>query len=84
MHTVAEIARALRARECSAVELARERLAVLNDLSTRIGAVAATDPERTIDAARAADERLRVGTARPLEGIPRAGRLAPPSSGGER
>jgi amidase len=70
MHTVADIARALRARECSAVELARERLAVLDDVSPRIGAVAATDPGRTIDDARAADERLRAGTARTLEGIP--------------
>jgi amidase len=70
MRTVAEIAQALRAQECSAVELARERLAVLDDVSRRIGAVAATDPERTIDTARAADERLRAGTARPLEGIP--------------
>jgi amidase len=64
------LARALRGRERSAVEVARALLERLDRLAPVIGAVAATDPERTLAEAAAADRRLGAGEARPLEGVP--------------
>ncbi len=68
--TVAGLQRALRARECSAVEAASGLLDRLDRLTPVIGAVSAIDPDRTLLEAEAADERLRSGTARRLEGVP--------------
>ena len=61
---------ALRARECSAVEVVRALLDRLDRLTPLIGAVAATDPQRTLAEAQAADQRLRAGVGRTLEGVP--------------
>ncbi len=68
--TVVGLAEALRAGECTAVDVASELLDRLERLAPVIGAVAATDRERTLCEAEAADRRLRTGTARALEGVP--------------
>jgi amidase len=68
--TALGLARALRAGECGAVEVARDLLERLDRLVPVIGAVAATDPERTLAQAAAADRRLCAGEARSLEGVP--------------
>jgi amidase len=68
--TALGLAAALRAGQVGAVEVARDLLARLDRLAPVIGAVAATDHERTLAAAAAADRRLRSGTARALEGVP--------------
>jgi len=68
--TALGLARALREREVSAVEVASDLLRRLERLEPIIGAVAATEPERTLAGAAAADRRLREGTARALEGVP--------------
>jgi amidase len=68
--TVVGLAGALRAGECTAVEVASVLLDRLERWTPVIGAVAATDPDRTLQEATAADERRRTGTARPLEGVP--------------
>jgi amidase len=68
--TALGLAAALRAGECGAVEVARELLGRLERLEPVIGAVAATDPERTLAEAASAERRLRAGEARPLEGVP--------------
>ena len=66
--TALALAAALRAGERSAVEVARELLDRLERLRPLIGAVAATEPERTLADAAAADRRLRAGDARPGPG----------------
>jgi aspartyl-tRNA(Asn)/glutamyl-tRNA(Gln) amidotransferase subunit A len=68
---VAGWARALRARECSAVELAR---AYLDRISAHreLNAFLALDEERSLEQARRADERLAAGDASPLLGVPLA------------
>ncbi|HKF76474.1 MAG TPA: amidase [Candidatus Dormibacteraeota bacterium] len=68
--TALELADALRAGRCSAVEVAREHLDLLDRLTPVVGAVAATDPERTLADAAVADRRLRAGEAGRLEGVP--------------
>ncbi|HXM54444.1 MAG TPA: amidase [Candidatus Dormibacteraeota bacterium] len=68
--TALALAAALRSGERSAVEVARELLDLLERLEPVIGAVAATDPERTLAEAAAGDLRLRAGDPRPLEGVP--------------
>ena len=64
------MAAALRAGECTAVEVAQDLLLRLDSLEPLIGAVAATDPARTIAEAEAADKRLCAGEARAFEGVP--------------
>jgi amidase len=68
--TALGLAAALRAGELGAVEVARDLLERLDRLTPVIGAVAATEPDRTLAAAAESDRRLRAGTARPLEGVP--------------
>ena len=68
--TVEGLAAALRARRCSAVDVAEELLDRLAELHPVIGALAAVDRERTMAEARASDQRLASGNARPLEGVP--------------
>ena len=68
--TALGLAAALRAGELSAAEVARDHLERLDVLRPVIGAVAATEPERTLAAAAESDRRLRAGAARPLEGVP--------------
>ena len=64
------LAAALRDGQVSAVEVATDALARAEAQVPLIGAVAALDPERTLDAARQCDARLADGTAGPLEGVP--------------
>src|SRR4051794_16772448 len=68
--TVVGLADALGAGECTAVEVATVVLDRLERWTPVIGAVAVTDPDRTLREAEAADERRRSGMARPLEGVP--------------
>lgn len=68
--TALGLAAALRAGEVGAVEVARDLLERLDRLVPMIGAVAATEPERTLAAAAESERRLRSGAARPLEGVP--------------
>ncbi len=65
-----DLARELRAGRCSASEVVRQQLERLESLAKVIGGVAAVDPERTLDEARAADRRLHTGQAGALEGVP--------------
>jgi amidase len=64
------LAAALRAGEVGAVDVARDLLERIDRLTPVIGAVAATDPERTLAAAAASGRRLGAGTARAIEGVP--------------
>ena len=64
------VASALRNREVSAVEVAQDQLARLERVRAAFGAVAGAEPDRTLADATTSDVRLRVGTARPLEGVP--------------
>jgi amidase len=68
--TALGLAAALRAGEVTAVEVARDLLERLDGLRPVIGAVATTDPERTLAAAAESDRRLNSGTARAIEGVP--------------
>ncbi len=66
---VAALANALAARELSSVEATR---ALLDAISRHgdLGAFLATDPERALEAARAADAVIAAGGAGPLTGVP--------------
>jgi amidase len=68
--TALGLAATLRAGDVGAVEVARDLLERLDRLVPVIGAVAATEPERTLAAAAESDRRLRAGDARALEGVP--------------
>ena len=67
---IADTARKLAARELSSVELARFCLARIARYNGALNAVITLDEERTLAAARAADERIARGEAGPLTGIP--------------
>jgi aspartyl-tRNA(Asn)/glutamyl-tRNA(Gln) amidotransferase subunit A len=71
LHTlgVAELARSLRARDVSAVELA-QALGRRIEAHTALGAFLARDEALTLGQARAADERLAAGDGAPLLGVP--------------
>ncbi|MGW0805813.1 amidase [Nonomuraea sp. NPDC002799] len=56
--------------ETTVTATVREALDRLADLRGRIGGVAATDSERSLAEAEAADRRLRAGAGRVLEGVP--------------
>ncbi|MFT3818356.1 MAG: Asp-tRNA(Asn)/Glu-tRNA(Gln) amidotransferase subunit GatA [Rubrivivax sp.] len=66
---VAELARALRARELSALELAQAYGRRI-DAHAALGAFLARDEALTLAQARAADARLAAGDAAPLLGVP--------------
>lgn len=69
--TARELARALRARELSAREVAEAYLARIERLNPTVNAVVTLTAERALDDARAADERLAHGEpVQPLHGIP--------------
>ena len=69
--SLTELTEQLRARRVSALELLDATLARLDATHALLNAaVARGDPEQLRAQARAADERIASGTARPLEGIP--------------
>jgi amidase len=68
--TALGLAAQLRSARGGAVALAEELLGEIERLSLVIGAVAATDRDRTLAAAGASDMRLSSGEARPFEGVP--------------
>jgi amidase len=68
--TAGQLARALAARQVSAVELCDEAIAAIEAKDGPINAVVVRDFDRARDAARAADAALARGEARPLLGVP--------------
>ncbi len=68
--TAAEMSRALRAKDVSAVELAAAHQQRIAELDPRIGAYLAVTPELARRQAEAADQRLASGDAPPLTGVP--------------
>ncbi|GAA3562606.1 amidase [Nonomuraea rosea] len=65
-----DLVRRYRTGETTVEETVHDVLERLADLRGRIGAVAATDPGRSLAEAAASDRRLRSGACRPLEGVP--------------
>jgi len=65
-----ELARALRAKKVSALELARDAIARIERLDGEINAICVRDFERALEAARAADAAIAKGDPGPLTGIP--------------
>jgi amidase len=65
-----ELAKALRERRVSALELTDAAITRIERLDPKIDAVVVRDFERARDAARQADEALSQGDARPLLGVP--------------
>jgi len=69
--TVIELTEALRARKASPLELMQAVLARIDETHADLNAVVARrDREALLSEARAAEERIARGEARPLEGIP--------------
>lgn len=68
--TARELARALRSKKVSAVELARDAIARIERHDGAINAVCVRDFKRALDAARAADRAIAKRKAGPLTGIP--------------
>ncbi len=67
--SLTELASALATKEVSAVELARHYLARI-EAARALNAFIEVEPERTLEAARAADARIAAGNAGPLTGVP--------------
>jgi amidase len=65
-----ELARALKAKKVSALELAQEAIARIERHDAKINAICVRDFERALAAARAADAAIAKGELRPLTGIP--------------
>src|SRR3982074_3388643 len=70
MWAALQLASALKSGECTAAGVVGDLLDRLDRPAPLIGAVAATDPERSLAEAVAADQRLRAGEGRILEGVP--------------
>ena len=68
--TVAELARKLRARECSSEELTRACLERIERHNKPLNAFLTVTAESALADARAADKRLAAGIAGPLTGVP--------------
>jgi aspartyl-tRNA(Asn)/glutamyl-tRNA(Gln) amidotransferase subunit A len=68
--TVVELARALRAKRLSSVELTQSALDSIAQANPRLNAFITVDAGRAIADARAADARMASGDAGPLTGIP--------------
>ncbi len=68
--SVAALARRLRAREISAVEVTRQRLDMIARHGQALGAFLNVGAERALAEAEAADERIARGEAGPLTGVP--------------
>jgi amidase len=65
-----ELARALKAKKVSALELAQDAIGRIERHDGEINAVCVRDFERALETARAADAALAKGEPRPLSGIP--------------
>jgi len=70
--TLAELARALRAREVSSEELTRGYLARIERLDPQLNSFVTVTAEQALAQARAADTALAAGDAGPLTGLPLA------------
>jgi aspartyl-tRNA(Asn)/glutamyl-tRNA(Gln) amidotransferase subunit A len=68
--TIAQAAKALRAKEFTAVELTTAYNGAVAGLNPRLNAYITTTPELALEQAAAADARIADGTATPLTGIP--------------
>jgi amidase len=68
--TAGDQARALAAREVSAVELLNRAIHRIETLDDRYNAVVVRDFDRALEAAKAADEALARGERKPLLGVP--------------
>lgn len=68
--SASEALQRFRARSLSPVELTRALVARAEAVNPKINAFTYTFHERALEAARRAEQRYRVGSARPLEGIP--------------
>jgi amidase len=69
--TATEIARRVRAKEVSAVEVMEAHLARINRLNKEVNAIVTLLPERAMDGARTADDMLARGLpVGPLHGLP--------------
>ena len=72
IHTfsIAQLAAALRAREVSAVEVARACLERIERFDGRLNAFVTIDPDKTLAQAREADARIARGEGGPITGVP--------------
>ncbi|MCB5943364.1 Asp-tRNA(Asn)/Glu-tRNA(Gln) amidotransferase subunit GatA [Acidocella sp. KAb 2-4] len=68
--TIAQAAKALRAKDISAVELTTAYNGAVAALNPRLNAYITTTPELALEQAKAADARLKAGDATALTGIP--------------
>ncbi|MBU6397851.1 MAG: Asp-tRNA(Asn)/Glu-tRNA(Gln) amidotransferase subunit GatA [Rhodospirillales bacterium] len=69
-YTIAGAAKALKAKEISAVELTTAYNEAVAALNPRLNAYITTTPELALEQAKAADARIAEGSATPLTGIP--------------
>ena len=77
-----ELARRIRDRELSAAEVMEAHLAQIERVNPRVNAIVTLLPERAMEEARAADERLARGeTVGPLHGLPVAHKDLVPTQG---
>ena len=70
--SLTELAAALAAKSVSSVELTQWYLDRIASFNPQINAFISVDPEKSLAQARAADERIALGEAGPLTGIPLA------------
>ena len=68
--TIVEALKKLKSREISATELTRAYLNRIEKYGTQLNCYITTTPERALSDAAAADERIKNGNARTLDGIP--------------
>jgi aspartyl-tRNA(Asn)/glutamyl-tRNA(Gln) amidotransferase subunit A len=68
--TLAELARGLRARQFSSVELARHFLTRIERANPTLNAFITVTADRALTAAERADERIAAGESQPLLGLP--------------
>jgi len=69
-YTLAQLAAGLRAGEFSSEELTRTCLARIERFNPALNAFITVIPERALDQAKAADQRIRAGEGGPLTGVP--------------
>lgn len=80
--TATELARRIRYRDLSAVEVMGAHLARIEEINPRVNAIVTLLPEQAMEAARAADEKLARGEeVGPLHGLPVAHKDLVPTKG---